>query len=164
MTGDHAHPAVKPSAGKGAIAQEIAHWLSSIRSAWTQSREMPLGYPLQLFIASMGCMTWLFGTWFTWRRLEVPPLNLSSIPLNVLILISIGFGALIARQDRKCGPVRLFLDGLLVPAATVAIIGMSSIWIGRTQDAQEQPTPTPSTTTSQGVLLGGEEANDEEPD
>ena len=163
MTGERAGSAAKPSVGSGAIAQEIAHWLSSIRSAWTQSGKTPLNYKLQLFVSSMGCMTWLLGTWFTWRRLEVPPLNLSPFPWTVLIPISVGFGALVARQDRKCGPVRLFLDALLVPATTVAIIGWSSMWIGRTQDAQEPSTSPGSEPASQGVVLGTE-ANDEEPD
>lgn len=164
MTGERANSAVKMSVGKGPIAQEVAHWLSSIRSAWTQSRETPLHYQLQLFIASMGCTTWLFGTWFTWGRLvEVPPFDLSSLPWIALILISVGCGALIARQDRKCGPVRLFLDGLLVPAAAVAIIGMSSIWIGRTQNTQEPRTSSGSAPASQEMVIG-EEVSDEEPD
>ena len=163
MPGERADLAVKTSVGKGPIAHEVAHWLSNIRSAWTQSRETPLRYQLQLFIASMGSMTWLLGTWFTWRRLEAPPFNLSPFPWIALILISVGFGALLARQDRKCGPVRLFLDGLLVPAMTVAIIGMSSLWIERTQDTQEPRPSSGSEPASQGVVLG-EEANDEEPD
>lgn len=38
---------------------------------------------------------------------------------------SLWFGWLVASSERKAGPVRLFLDGLLLPTVTVSIIAFA---------------------------------------
>lgn len=51
--------------------------------------------------------------------------------LGVMSFFSLWFGWLVAFSERKAGPVRLFLDGLLLPTATVSIIAFAMKWIMR---------------------------------
>lgn len=125
----------------GPVAKELACWLKAIRLGWTQSvkdeqeswtekdrRRFRLKYALS------GSLTWVIGT--AALVLGDPRfLNLISIGLLsafiglVLILFAAWVGWLVAFADRSAGPVRLFLDGLLLPTATVAIIALSALRI-----------------------------------
>ena len=51
-------------------------------------------------------------------------LNLFGV-LVVIGVFSLWFGWLVAFSERKAGPVRLFLDGLLLPTVTVSIIAFA---------------------------------------
>ena len=135
MTDGKPAPAATSS---GPIAQEIAKWLRDIRKGWTQSLDASppppspnaLSRPLRWVYGTSGSLTWLVSFTLILMARDSGFVNLIlSYGLTELILtgliISAWFGWLIAFVDRKCGPVRLFVDGLLLPAVAVTIIGLS---------------------------------------
>lgn len=155
MTDGKPAPAAPSS---GPIAQEIAKWLRDIRKGWTQSLDdsppppspNALSRPLRWVYGASGSFTWLFGLALVVMardpRFVNPIFTYEPVTLILTGLIfSAWFGWLIAFVNRKCGPIRLFLDGLLLPTATATIIGLS---VGRIQPAGEGESP--QDTRSQG--------------
>ena len=130
-------PATKVAAS-GPVAQELAEWLKAIRVGWTQS----LGkeheewtderkHRFRLMYALSGSVAWLGGTAvlvlgdprfvnFLYSDL------MTALAMPVAMLFAFWTGWLVAFADRKAGPIRLFLDGLLLPTATIAIVALSA--------------------------------------
>ena len=137
-------------AASGAIAQEVAEWLKTLRQGWTEPLSEPLEHWVRFCIAGMGTFTWLLGVlWFTAvtepRFANFVFIGVTSdavlVVLTVLVLIAtLVFGWLIAFKPRRSGPIRLFLDGLLLPAATLTIIALS---VGRMPSAPPESAPIP---------------------
>ena len=115
------------AASSGPIAKELAEWLRAIRSSWTAFVPDPLSIERRRLYACAGSFTWMVGMlmFFTGdpRLANLIFANVTSE--LILLLYSLWFGWLVAFAERKSGPIRLFLDGLLLPAATVSIIGFS---------------------------------------
>ena len=136
MTDGKPAPAAPSS---GPIAREFAEWLRAIQKGWTQSVDEPLSCGWRRFYAITGSSIWAFGFMLT---LSEDPramnFNIGRLTYNyysLMLLASIWFGYLVAYAERRSGPVRLFLDGLLLPAATVTIIGLS---MGQIQSVREE--------------------------
>ena len=132
------------------IAREFAKWLRKIRSGWTASNPEPLPFPLRRFYASVGSFTWMIG--FVFAVTGNPTLaNIHSVGvtldvfgvLGVMSVVSLWFGWLVAFSDRKASPVRLFLDGLLLPTATVSIIAFA---MGRIVQIPDDSSQSPGIT------------------
>lgn len=68
--------------------------------------------------------------------------------LGTMSFYSLWFGSLVAFSERKAGPVRLFLDGLLLPTVTVSIIAFA---MGR---IVQMPPDLPASSQSRGITLG----------
>ena len=126
------------------ITKELAEWLHAIWLDWTESVPEPLPIGWRLFYAVGGSFTWLVGLGLVTvvdprfvNFVFADPTSVS-FTLALLALCSLWFGWLVAFAKRPFGPVRLFLNGLLLPAATVSIIGFS---VGRlpTSPAQSPP-------------------------
>ena len=152
----------------GPVAKELACWLKAIRLGWTQSvkdeqeswtekdrRRFRLKYALS------GSLTWVIGTaalvlgdprFFNLINIGL----LSAFAGLVLLLFTAWVGWLVAFADRSAGPVRLYLDGLLLPTATVAIIALSAL---RIQSARVEPPES-----SLPVTLQPEQENAEPPE
>lgn len=149
------------------IAQEIAEWLRDTRKGWTQSLDEPLSLELRRFFAFAGSFTWLAGFILVllarnprlvdFISADVIPVAYVACAFTLLCLIVLWFGWLVAFTKRKCGPVRLFLDGLLLPAATVTIIALS---VGRIQPAVD---PRASSESSQDTRSQGPEESGQSP-
>jgi len=148
-------PVIKAAAtDSGPIAKELACWLNKIRTGWTQSVEdTQRGWTdgkkhcFRLVYALSGSFTWLVGT--TVLVLGDPRfLNLINIQLltafaaPVLILFAAWLGWLVAFADRGAGPIRLFLDGILLPTATITLIALSA------QRIQTPPAETPESSNA----------------
>ena len=157
---------VAPSSGP--IAREIAEWLRDIRKGWTNSLDRstshidphgdphrgPLSRPLRWGYAASGSLTWLVG--FTVVRVSMDTRFVNFILSDSIfgatflmlggLVISAWFGWLISFVDRKCGPLRLFLDGLLLPTAAMTLIGLS---VGRIQSIGEPRASSQSRELSQ---------------
>ena len=177
MTGGKPAPAAPSS---GPIAREIAEWLRDIRKGWTHSLDKstshldphgnphrdPLSHPLRWGYATSGSLTWLVGLTVVLVSMDPRFVNLilSDLILGPTLLIlgglviSAWFGWLIAFVDRKCGPLRLFLDGLLLPTATMTIIGLS---VGRIQSLGEPRASSQSRELSQPLPITLPEAPQE---
>ena len=142
------------AASSGPIAEELAKWLRAIRSGWTASVPEPFSIGWRRLYACAGSFTWLvgFGLDVIRNLLSVNLFFIGAISvlytLSLLVLLSLWFGWLVAFADRKVGPIRLFLDGLLLPAATVSIIGFS---VGRIPTSAE---PAQSSSVVQGAGSG----------
>lgn len=116
------------AASRGPITKELAEWLRAIRSGWTESVPEPLSIGWRRLYACAGSFTWLVG--FVLVLIRDPLYGILILPhptsvFNVLVPYSLFFGWLVAFAERRAGPVRLFLDGVILPAATVAIIAFS---------------------------------------
>ena len=123
---------------RGPVAQEFALWLQAIRLGWTQSVRDKQGHltdkqkhRYRLKYALSGSFTWLIGTIVLVlgdpRFFNLINMDLISIfAALLLIFFASWLGWLVAFVDRGAGPIRLFLDGLLLPAATIAIIAVSA--------------------------------------
>lgn len=140
MTGDKPPPS---AASSGPIARELAEWLRAIRSGWTESVPEPFSIGLRRFYACAGAFTCLAGFVLVLRRnplFEILIPNPTSV-FNVLVLYSLLFGWLVAFAERRAGPVRLFLDGVILPAATVSIIVFSGerVWSTSAEPGQSSP-------------------------
>ena len=173
-------PTSSAAPAAGPIAEELAQWLSDIRSAWTGSLPYPLLPGLRKFYAFAGSFTWLVGFVLVLSARDPRFLNFIfgnlvyiSCVFVLLVLFSLWFGWLVAFTKRKCGPIRLFLDGLLLPAATVSIIGFSAerVLLIPTEPAQspvrlEPETELQASTQPSSVTLEAEteEANSELPE
>lgn len=138
-------------AASGAIAQEVAEWLKTLRQGWTEPLPEPLEHWVRFFIAGMGTFTWLLGV-LLFAAVSEPRFanfvfvgvasNAVLVVLTVLVpMATLVFGWLIAFKPRRSGPVRLFLDGLLLPAATLTIIALS---MGRMPSAPPESPPLPA--------------------
>lgn len=148
----------------GPIAQEIAEWLREIRSRWTAPLSKPLSVELQNFFAFAGSFTWMIGFVFTIRAhpilasLQTAGVTLGIFGvLGVMTFFSFWFGFLVAFSRRKASPVRLFLDGLLLPTVTVSIIAFA---MGR---IVQIPADLPASSQSQETLSGDEGDGSEQP-
>lgn len=143
------------AASRGPIAKELAEWLRASRSGWTESVPEPLSIGWRRLYACAGSFTWLVGfvlviflrdsTFFNFVFGDLIPV---SFMLTVLVSFSIWFGWIVAFAKRPFGPVRLFLNGLLLPTATVSIIGFS---VGRLSTSAE---PTQPSSVVQGAGSG----------
>lgn len=140
MTDDKPTP---PATSSGPIAREIAEWLHAIRNGWTQSVDEPLSCGWRRFYGFAGSSIWAFGFMLVLSRdprfsnftvLGVPPEP--SLLIVTGLVLSAWVGWLIAYTKRNVGPIRLFLDGLLLPAAIATIIGLSARQI---QSVREEP-------------------------
>ena len=151
----------------GPIAQEIAKWLRDIRKGWTQSLDNPaspnaLSRPLRWVYGASGSFTWSFGLALVVMARDPRFINpiFTYDPVTLILaglIFSVWFGWLIAFVNRKCGPIRLFLDGLLLPTATVTIIALS---VGRIQPAVD---PRASSESSQDTRSQGSEESGQSP-
>ena len=144
-------PSKAMPAASGAIAQEVAEWLKTLRQGWTEPLSEPLERRVRWFIAGMGTFTWLLGV-LLFAAVAEPRLasfvfvgvasNAVLVVFPVLgLLATLVFGWLVAFKPRRSGPVRLFLDGLLLPAATLTIIALS---MGRMPAAPPESAPVPA--------------------
>lgn len=141
----------------GPIAREIAEWLRAVRKGWTQSVDEPLSCGWRRFYAFAGSSVWAFGFVLALALPRDPATRLIDfIPdatrdyYSYLLFLSAWFAYLVAFAERRAGPVRLFLDGLLLPAATATIIGFS---VGKIQSVREEPrasSESPQDTRSEG--------------
>ena len=68
--------------------------------------------------------------------MRIDVINTTRQYYSYLLFLSAWFAYLVAFAERRAGPVRLFLDGLLLPAATATIIGFS---VGKIQSVREEP-------------------------
>ena len=145
----------------GPIARELAKWLCEIRSRRTVPEQLDVKQ--KRFWAFGGSITWMFGFVLVLSTREPRFLNFIfanlisvSFTLTLVVLYSLWFGWLLASSNRKVSRVRLFLDGLLLPTATVTII---SIATGR---VVQIPAELP---VSQGITFPeNEEAGSEAPE
>ena len=133
------------------IRQELATLVAEIRTHWLQPVPSALPQLRRFGYAYVGSLSWLVGT--LWQRVELTlsrfsqqleELNLGSeeilltylpllwipviwIPLIVLgLLLPAWFGWLVSWRDRKVGPIRLYLEGILLPMAVMLILGLFS--------------------------------------
>lgn len=150
----------------GPIAQEIAEWLHAIRKGWTQSVDEPLPCGWRRFYAIAGSSTWLVGFMLVLsardpRFVNFISADVISVTCTFILpgLTSLWFGWLVAYAERRSGPVRLFLDGLLLPAATVTIIGLSVGQISPVREERRVSSESPQDTRSEGP----EESNQSQP-
>ena len=137
------NPATKRRAASvgGPVARELAKWLELVREGWTQSSGLnqenwsdKKKRCFRLGCALSGSIAWLGGTAMLVlgdpRFLGFVDSGWPTVFLVVVLMIfALWIGWLVAYADRKAGPVRLFLDGLLLPAVTIAVISLSSQWI-----------------------------------
>ena len=154
MTDGKPAPAATPS---GPIAREFAEWLRAIRKGWTQSVDEPLSCRWRRFYAIAGSSTWLVGFMLVLsardpRFVNFISANVISVTCAFILLglTSLWFGWLVAFAERRSGPVRLFLDGLLLPAATVTIIGLSVGQISPVREERRASSESPQDTRSEG--------------
>ena len=154
-----------PAVPSGPVAQEFAEWLKAIRQGWTQSLKKPptAWHQKRLMYACAGSFTWFSGT-VTLLVLGDPRfLNFATGGLVSLygvlgiVLLSFWFGWLVAFVDRNAGPIRLFLDGILLPTATLAIISLSA------QKIRSIPAEPPASNGSAPISLGPSDAVSDEP-
>lgn len=161
MTGDKPPPS---AAFSGPIARELAEWLRAIRSGWTESVPEPFSIGLRRFYTCAGSFTWLVGFVLV---LRVNPLfellihNNLIFVFNVLVPYSLLFGWLVAFAERRAGPVRLFLDGVILPAATVSIIVFSGERVWSTSAEPEQSSSAEPEQSSPVTLSSGSSASDQ---
>jgi len=129
------HTPTKTEDAPTSVKQELAEWLRALRLGWTQSLEEPLEQWVRLFIAGAGTFTWLVGVVLfaavgdpRFANFVVGGVTSGAVftVLSIFVpLVSLWFGWLIAFVPRRSGPIRLFLDGLLLPTATLAVIAVS---------------------------------------
>lgn len=122
------------------IRGEIAEWLHDVRLGWTKSLSHgPLSGGQRQFYAFIGSFTFLTST-----RLVLPATNPTlystifdevTYTPHLILLLSLWFGWLVGFVERSSGPVRLFLDGLFLPAAVVTIIAFS---LGQIESAPQE--------------------------
>ena len=111
-------------------SSRILRSLRCIQRSWWQPLEEPLGWWHRFFCAFVGAALWMF------TRVFLSPASLAAsealVPggsLSVavgIVILSVWFGYLVAYQDRKCSPSRLFIEGLLFPALTGALLTTQS--------------------------------------
>ena len=159
MTDGKPAPAAPSS---GPIAREFAEWLRAIRKGWTQSVDEPLSCGWRRFYAFAGSFVWTLGFMLALSA-DLLVTNLTSVratyaPSSLLLIIPAWFAYLVAFAERRAGPVRLFLDGLLLPAATATIIGFS---VGKIQSVREEPRA--SSESSQDTRSEGPEESSQSP-
>jgi hypothetical protein len=138
------------STASGPIAEEVVAWLRSLREGWTQSLPKPLEHWARFVIAGTGTFTWLIGVLLFAAVTEPRFANFVFVGvasdavfvvLSVLFSLAVlWFGGLIAHVPRPSGPIGLFLEGLLLPAATLTIIALS---MGRMPSAPSESAPVP---------------------
>lgn len=110
-----------------------------------------------------GSITWLLGFMLVLSTRD--PRFVNFIFANVIsvscVLVLVGlfslmFGWLVAFSHRKVGPVRLFLDGLLLPTATVSIIAIA------TEQVVQIPADSPTSSQSQETFPESEGVGSEQ--
>ena len=160
MTGDKPPPS---AASSGPIARELAEWLRAIRSGWTESVPEPFSIGLRRFYACAGSFTCLVGFVLVLRRNPLFEILIPNPTLvfNMLVLYSLLFGWLVAFAERRAGPVRLFLDGVILPAATVSIIVFSGERVWSTSAEPEQSSSAEPEQSSPVTLSSGSSASDQ---
>ena len=155
----------------GPVAKELACWLRAIRLGWTQSVKgeqenwtQKEKYRFRLKYALSGSFTWIIGT--TVFLLGDPRFlglidsgvtTAFAIPVFLVFAACVGF--LVAFSDRGAGPVRLFLDGMLLPTVTIAIIALS---VQRIEPTRVEPPE--SSNGSPPITLQPEPENASEPE
>ena len=142
------------------MARELAKWLKVIRKGWTQSSGLKQeGWTdkkkrcFRFRCALSGSITWLGGTAilvlgdprFLYFINFIDSGWATVFVVLVLMIFALWIGWLVAYADRKAGPVRLFLDGLLLPAVTIAVVGLSTKWI---ESARLEPAASSESTRS----------------
>lgn len=147
----------------GPLARELADWLHDIRSGWTKPLREPLPALERLFWACGGSTTWLFGFMLVISTRDTRFVNFifadliyAYCILALVALYSFWFGYLVAFSPRKVGPVRLFLDGLLLPTATVSIIAIA------TEQVVQIPADSPTSSQSQETFPESEGVSSEQ--
>lgn len=159
----------------GPVAKELACWLKAIRTGWTQSVKdqqqnwsPKRRYRFRLGYALSGSITWAIGVavfLFDPSFLGIIDIGVATaFAVPVLLVFAAWFGFLVAFSDRGAGPVRLFLDGMLLPTVALAIISLS---VQRIRSSQVDPPASSESTsvTPPSVTLQPEPENaDETPD
>ena len=117
--------------------------------------------------ALSGSFTWLGGTAVLVfgdprfvNLLNIDVVTVLAVP--VLILFTLWIGWLVAFADRKAGPIRLFLDGLLLSTATVALVGLSAQKILPTPPERAAPSESTPVTLKPPASDGAEPGNESE--
>ena len=155
MTSSNApDPAKAAATGSGPVAKEFACWLKAIRVGWTQSVKdeqkdwtEKKKYRFRLKYALSGSFTWMIGTTVFVLGGDPRFLNLTefgvttAFAIPVFLVFSAWVGLLVAFSDRGAGPVRFFLDGLLLPTVTIAIIALSVQRIASTRVERPESPP-----------------------
>lgn len=154
----------KPATASGPVAEEVAKWLRTVRLGWTQPLEKPLSLWERRFYGCAGALTWLVGLVLFSAVTEPRFANFvfSGVVVNVLAvvipIVTFWFGWLFAFVDRPSSPIRLFLDGLLLPAATLVIIGLSMGRVPSTPEPESGPVSLqPPNSTEAGAGSASEE-------
>lgn len=146
----------------GPIAQELAKWLCEIRSRRTVPEQLEVEQ--KRFWAFGGSITWMFGFVLVLSTREPRFLNFIfanlisvSFTLALVVLYSLWFGWLLASSNRKVSRVRLFLDGLLLPTATVTIISIATGRVVQVPLNQSSPVTLPANTSAPAPAETGSE-------
>ena len=159
MTDGKPAPAAPSS---GPIAREFAEWLRAIRKGWTQSVDEPLSCGWRRFYAFAGSSIWALGLILVLpgdpATTFIDFIDATRDYYSYLLFLSAWFAYLVAFAERRAGPVRLFLDGLLLPAATATIIEFS---VGKIQSVREEPRA--SSEPSQDTRSEGPEESSQPP-
>ncbi len=88
----------------------------------------------RLPFALSGTLTYCFGLfiWANVRTGDFGPLVLQEF-FNlfgpILLLVSVIFSLIIAAQDRGGGPLRLFIQGVTLPALVTGLVGISATFL-----------------------------------
>ena len=111
-------------------SSRVMRSLKHIQLSWSQPLEKPLGWRHRFLCAFLGAALWMSGRVVT-SATSIAALD-ALVPGGFLSLIagvlvaSLWFAYLVSYQERKCSPSRLFIEGLLFPAFTGALLTAES--------------------------------------
>ena len=116
--------------GRHLVSQEIATLIAEFRSHWLQPLERPMRRAKRFAYGLAGSVTWVLGTSLT-RLQDEAMLNLWFfaypepvfwITMTLAVPIPLWFAWLVSWRERPVGPIRLFLDGIILPTVVAFLL------------------------------------------
>lgn len=108
------------------ISGEIAKWLAQVREAWFVRTPDPFSWEIRFGLAFAGA---LLSTNMLLRDQEPVVGALAPVIGNVSVAVlgsSLFLAGLVSWRKRNVGPIRLFIDGILLPLFVAFLLGARS--------------------------------------
>ena len=94
------------------ITHEIAAWVAQFRKSWSAPMPQPFPGVVRFFLALTGTSTSII---YNMNQSGLTPFLLSGGLTYIMAAVIAWFALLVSLRRRRSGPVRLYLDGLLLP-------------------------------------------------
>ena len=120
--------------GAKSISQEIALLIAELRNHWLQPLNEPLTRSKRFTYALVGSATWVFATFLmriqseSMVRIWLLLFRESAIWVimaGMAVLIPLWFAWLVSWRERSIGPIRLFLEGIILPTLVGFVLSYS---------------------------------------